>query len=448
MQQGQYNYKRMTIARAWLGLAAMAGVGALVAASVLSQGHMPAGTAGAAVAVLTALLAAVLAVSQAGQSGLAFEYGVRRRFRAVCREKGLTKRAPRGDALLYPPAGRLSGSRDGFSLTLRPLAGQSLADYERAAPAFSLAYAVSGVRFRNNGDGTLTMQAGHQKIAAHDFAPYPVTDLSGLTPRQRLGVIQLGTAEGGRPWLLRLIDSHTLVAGITGAGKGSVIWSALLRLVPEVEAGTVRLWGFDPKGGMELGIGRGVFHRFASAPEELVELLEAAHDDMQARALALAGWARRFEPSTKYPLHVLVVDELGYLAGLPDRKLRERAERALTGILMLGRAVGFSVIGALQDPRKETLGYRDLFPTRVAMRLPKPMVDLVLGHGMYEAGAQCDLIPAGEAGAGVAFVVDEASTQPLCVRASWCSDEAIRAAASRLLPTTSTPEAVRLRAVN
>ena len=87
-----------------------------------------------------------------------------------------------------------------------------------------------------------------------------------------------------------------------------------------------------------------------------------------------------------------------------------------------------SVVGALQDPRKETLGFRDQFPTRVAMRLPKPMVDLVLGSGMYEAGAQCDLIPPREAGAGVAFVVDEGSTLPTCIRVDWSSDELIRSA--------------------
>jgi S-DNA-T family DNA segregation ATPase FtsK/SpoIIIE len=186
---------------------------------------------------------------------------------------------------------------------------------------------------------------------------------------------------------------------------------------------------------MELSIGREFFgERYAAEPVAMVELLEAAHEAMHARADELAGVARRFEPSERHPLHVLVVDELGYLTALlPDRKLRARAEDALQGILTLGRSVGFTVVGALQDPRKETLGYRDLFPTRVAMRLQKPMVDLVLGAGMYEAGAQCDLIPPRQAGAGVAFVKDEASTLPLCVRLSWCSDDLIRATAARLL---------------
>jgi S-DNA-T family DNA segregation ATPase FtsK/SpoIIIE len=147
----------------------------------------------------------------------------------------------------------------------------------------------------------------------------------------------------------------------------------------------------------------------------------------------LAGRARRFEPSVEHPLNVLVIDELGYMSALlPDRKLRAEAEQLMSAILALGRSVGFVVVGALQDPRKETLGFRDLFPTRVAMRLPKPMVDLVLGSGMYDAGAQCDLIPPRGAGAGVAFVVDEGSTLPMCIRVDWSSDELIRSAVASL----------------
>src|SRR3954471_7964925 len=215
---------------------------------------------------------------------------------------------------------------------------------------------------------------------------------------------------------------------------------------PFGKAGVVQFWGFDPKR-MELSIGRSFFgERYAAEPEAMVELLEQAHDQMQRRAAELAGKVRRFEPSPEFPLHVLIVDELGYLAAqLPDRKLRDRAEKALSGVLVLGRAVGFVVIGALQDPRKEVLGYRDLFPTRVAMRLPKPMVDLVLGHGMYEAGAQCDLIPPREHGAGVAFVVDESSTLPVCVRMSWCPDDLIRSVAGQLAGGSA--DAPRLRAV-
>jgi DNA segregation ATPase FtsK/SpoIIIE-like protein len=52
-----------------------------------------------------------------------------------------------------------------------------------------------------------------------------------------------------------------------------------------------------------------------------------------------------------------------------------------------GRAVGISVVGAIQDPRKEVLPARDLFPIRVAFRLADAdQVRLVFSPGaqLYE----------------------------------------------------------------
>jgi S-DNA-T family DNA segregation ATPase FtsK/SpoIIIE len=447
----------MAAARAWLAAAALAVVGAALVVLVAARQQTAVLAAAAVLGVFLALLVVSIAVSRAPQAGLGFEYEVRRRFRAVCRQKGLTGKG-KGDALVFPQAGRLSGSRDGFRLSVRPLLGQALTDWERAAAAFTMAYGATGTRVRNEGDGTLTLLVGYQRLDAHEFTgsivetTKPIVSTNTTTDhsnwRERLAAVEVGRAEGGWPYLLPLVGSHVLVAGETGAGKGSLIWSLLLRLVPAYQAGVVRFWGLDPKR-MELAIGRSFFgERYAADPAAMVALLEAAHAEMHARADELAGHARRFEPTPEQPLHVLVVDELGYLSALlPDRKQRARAEEALQGILVLGRAVGFTVVGALQDPRKETLSYRDLFPTRVAMRLQKPMVDLVLGAGMYEAGAQCDLIPPRQAGAGVAFVVDEYSTLPVCVRMSWCSDDLIRATAARLLPASGGQSVPHLRAV-
>lgn len=439
----EYDCKQMVASRAVLALAAVASVGAAVAVPLLWAQATPAAQVGAVLTAATALVVLALAVWRAPRAGLGFELWVRGGFRAVCRQKGLVIKA--GDAVRYPLVGQLAGTRRGFRLRIRPLPGQSLADFEKVAAALAMAYGLTGVRFRNDGAGVITMLAGYQPIDAHEFPASAIStsvnigDASSVSWRELLGGVRVGLAEGGRPYLLPLIDSHTLIAGQTGAGKGSVIWSLLLGLTPAVEAGAVELWGFDPKR-MELSVGRELFAHYAADPEAMVELLEAAHDAMQARAAELAGWTRRFEPSPESPLHVIIIDELGYLSALlPDRKLRERAERALSGVLVLGRAVGFTVVGALQDPRKETLSLRDLFPTRVAMRLPKPMVDLVLGSGAYEAGAQCDLIPAREAGAGVAFVMDESSTLPICVRMSWCSDQLIRSVAGRLAGGSAAP---------
>jgi len=446
MSPGTVSYTRAGMLRARL-ITAAAGGGLLVAAVAiwqLGQWGSALGYLGVGVGCVLAAGCLLLLGVYLPASGLAFEHGVQRRFQAVCREKGLAKKDERG-RWVYPVAGRLSGNRRSFRLVIRPRHGQSLADWERAAPAFALAYGVSVVQVRHESGGRLTMTVGYQQVDAHEFEHRELPPEAAGGWREYLRSVEVAKIEGGRSFCLPLINSHLLIAGVTGAGKGSVVWSILLRLLPAHRAGVVRFWGFDPKR-MELALGREFFgDRYAADADAMVALLERAHAEMLARADSLAGKSRKFDPSPEHPLEVIVVDELGYLVALlPDRKLRDRCETMLSALLVLGRAVGFTVIGALQDPRKETLSFRDLFPTRVAMRLPKGMVDLVLGNGMYEAGAQCDLIPATEAdGAGVAFVVDEASMVPVLVRMSWCSDDAIQQAAARL----AAPQARRLGAV-
>jgi DNA segregation ATPase FtsK/SpoIIIE, S-DNA-T family len=98
-------------------------------------------------------------------------------------------------------------------------------------------------------------------------------------------------------------------------------------------------------------------------------MLEQAVADMQARAAVLAGKQRDHTPSTGYPFIVLLVDEVAFLTAYhPDKTLRERVKAPLATLTTQGRAVGYCVVAALQDPRKEVLSIRNLFPDRIAMR--------------------------------------------------------------------------------
>ena len=80
---------------------------------------------------------------------------------------------------------------------------------------------------------------------------------------------------------------------------------------------------------------------------------------------------------------MVLVDEVAFLTAYqPDRKLRERVMNALATLTTQGRAVGYCVIAALQDPRKEVMSIRNLFPDRIAMRLDEPeQVDMVISAG-------------------------------------------------------------------
>jgi DNA segregation ATPase FtsK/SpoIIIE, S-DNA-T family len=118
--------------------------------------------------------------------------------------------------------------------------------------------------------------------------------------------------------------------------------------------------------------------------------------------------------------------------------LRERVMNALATLTTQGRAVGCSVVAALQDPRKDVLAIRNLFPDRIAMRLDEPeQVDMVLGDGTQDRGAACELIAADPAtGAGVAFVRVEADPDPVRVRAGWVTDTDIVAMTCQIAEDT------------
>jgi len=100
------------------------------------------------------------------------------------------------------------------------------------------------------------------------------------------------------------------------------------------------------------------------------------------------------------------------------------------------------VVGALQDPRKDVISLRNLFPARIALRLDESdQVDMVLGDGARDRGALADLIsPLPGTGAGVGYVRLEGVPDPVRVRASWISDQDIHAMADAMLTWRGEPQ--------
>ena len=242
------------------------------------------------------------------------------------------------------------------------------------------------------------------------------------------GVLESDPGGAPGPWTLRLLGSHLLIAGATGSGKGSVLWSLVRGLAPGVSDGSVQLWAVDPKGGMELTPGAALFTRFAYAdPASMIALLEDAVAVMRERAerLRRAG-CRQHEPSPADPLVVVLVDELAALVAYgPDRDQRRRAEQALSLLLSQGRAPGVLVVAAVQDPAKDVIAFRDLFPVRVGLRLVEDtQVDMVLGRGARARGAVCDRIPPSLPGVG--YVVLDGVREPVRVRAAYVTDVDLR----------------------
>ena len=50
--------------------------------------------------------------------------------------------------------------------------------------------------------------------------------------RPDLTALPVGRREDGQPWLVRLHGTHVLIAGATGAGKASLLWSLVRAMFP------------------------------------------------------------------------------------------------------------------------------------------------------------------------------------------------------------------------
>ena len=150
------------------------------------------------------------------------------------------------------------------------------------------------------------------------------------------------------------------------------------------------------------------------------------------------GRTRLHAPTVDEPLIVVVVDELASLTAYAERYDRRRISAALSLLLSQGRAVGVVVVAALQDPRKDVLPFRDLFPTRIALALVESdQTDMVLGRGARLRGADCSRIPLTTPGIG--WVWCDGEQEPTRVRAGWVSDADIAAMVTAYTPATAAP---------
>lgn len=240
-------------------------------------------------------------------------------------------------------------------------------------------------------------------------------------PTKSLLRLPVAKLPNGDPWHLDLETAlHTLIAGASGAGKGSAAWSIITALEDAIREGLVRLVLFDPKNGMELSAAEGMAARFCymhsgedleDYAERVVETLEGEVLAMGRRAAELRSRrARKVTPTVEHPVTVMLFDELASMSNLPDRQLQKRADKALATLLEQGRAPGWLLIGCTQDASQETVGSHlgRLFTNRICLRVnAKADVDVVLrSPGSRSAGARADLIlPRVEA--GVAYVLND-----------------------------------------
>ncbi len=363
----------------------------------------------------------------------------RRRWGTAMDTARLTMTTAGSTTRYVPPLVRVRSTGYVDTARVRMLPGQTVDDFAGVADRLGQTFGAVACRVH-------TVPKRVHELDLWLLTRDPLTQLVqpfGSTPADLTSGPRVAVGEDGVAWRLRIVGTHVLVVGATGSGKGSVIWSLLLGLQPAITAGLVTAWVIDPKGGMELALGAPLFDRFCHGNSDtgqgyevgFADLLDDAVVIMRHRQDRLRGVTRLHQPSTDEPLVVVVIDELAALtAWVADRAVKKRIETSLGLLLSQGRAVGVVVVGAVQDPRKDVIPMRDLFPTRIALRLNEAeQVGLVLGPGSRNRGAQADLIP--DTLPGVGYVAVDGIAEPRRVRFAHITDTQITACCAELRPT-------------
>jgi hypothetical protein len=147
------------------------------------------GQAGWLVVLLPLLVASVVVGGYALQQGLLFELLLEHTWQAVCKGIGFVgegrarlqtgvsydfygsvKKTKVVRTKIYPRLRSVRGDRQGWTAVVTPFAGQTIEDYNKHAPAFSLAFHVAFVGFDLAENGLIRIRAGKVPVPpAYDF---------------------------------------------------------------------------------------------------------------------------------------------------------------------------------------------------------------------------------------------------------------------------------------
>jgi DNA segregation ATPase FtsK/SpoIIIE, S-DNA-T family len=324
---------------------------------------------------------------------------------------------------------RVIGVRSGPSwdeVQVRLVPGQTPEDFDAAARTLAVARGVTRCQIRELAPDVVSVDFQRRNRLADPIAATPLPELAAVRGHQLdLRKVWSGRTEYGTDWHQALAGGHTLTAGATGAGKNSVMWAPIVSIAPAIRDGLVRVSGIDPKG-MELAYGRRLFHRYAVSSRDALALLDELVEELEARKVRFAEKTRLAPVSRDCPLELVEFDEIGALTRyVGDRKTREAIVERVALLTTQGRALGITVRGYVQEPTKDTVPVRDLFPRRICLRVAtKSHVAMVLGEHAYDRGAWANRITEQEPGVGYLF--GEGIREPLRVRAAWVPDETIK----------------------
>lgn len=321
-------------------------------------------------------------------------------------------------------------------LQIRPVRGQDLRTWTDRAEALTDALDVHRVGLTKKRPGRLTLVIERDNPFRY---PVPPPDIPDAPEDVDPAALEVGEDEYGHPVTVSINGGkHLLVAGATESGKGSLLWCPLRSMGPMIKEGWVRPWCIDMKHGVETEIGKDLFgDRRAITGSDAVALLKAFRDNMVAKQnLLVEKKIRRAVIGPDWPADVMFIDEMAMLtAYTSDGAAVRDALRTLAEILTQGRATKDTVFGYVQEPSKDVVQVRELFPSRICLAVTSAShVDMTLGDSARDRGALADEIPLDPAHAGTGFRVDKGSRTIRRIRAGWTLDEDIAELVQRCTP--------------
>ncbi|NKQ57580.1 cell division protein FtsK [Amycolatopsis sp. K13G38] len=315
-----------------------------------------------------------------------------------------------------------SPSVDTLYVKLHP--GQHLRQFEARLPELTEALKVERIALERVKPRVIALIVERREPFDEVIdAPDLVFDTDAVDPKD----LYVGETEYGGDFRISMRGQHLFVAGATGSGKNSIVNAILRGLAPMIRDGAVRLWVCDPKQLEFAALADTIAYRYAASNHECAALIEDFVAEMQTTQRGLAEQRKRtITPSPQTPLNLLILDELGALLAYGDSGTARDIKRNLALVGSQGRATGNAMIGLVQEPTKDTVPVRDLFTTRICLRVTSAAhVDMVLGENARLRGALADEIPNDPATAGIGFVIRQRSRVPMRIRAAYVDDREI-----------------------